>query len=131
MSKVSKDVAAADINRWLDFKKVPDRRRSDLSDQVESLVSMVEEGNLIVNEDCSLELILTEPIAERDRLRFKTRLQVRDIHTRLKGAGIKGGDADGRIVAYISALTGLSMGECELLDTSDYSFASNVVVFFM
>jgi hypothetical protein len=62
-------------------------------------------------------------------LTFKPRIQVRDVQPALRS--LKSGDGDGRIMAYLSALTGESMGILGLMDSSDHSICASIVVFFL
>ena len=63
-----------------------------------------------------------------NKLVFKPRLTVGEIHNNLKG--IKSNDTDARIYAYIAALTDQPIGVIRSLDTEDYRVASSIVVFF-
>lgn len=130
MENVSLDVAQKDIERWLEFKRISSRRREDLSDQIDALVGMVSDGSLVVKEDCSMELSLSVELEDgTSKLDFKPRLQLRQVQPRLKE--VKAGDGDGRIMAYLSALTGKNTGVLGLMDTVDYTACSNIVIFFL
>ena len=128
---VSEQVAIKDVERWLNFRRISDKRREDLKDQIDAIIEMVMDGSLIVNEDCTLKYTLAFsdglPWTE---LKFKNRLQVRDVHEILRNH-VKSGDGDGRIYAYLSALAGITFGEIRLLDSYDSGRLANISVFFM
>jgi hypothetical protein len=131
MNQVSIEVAQSEIDGWLKFRRVNDRRKLEMESQVETLVNAVCDGALIVKEDNSLELTLIEPLGDNSKrvLTFKPRIQVRDVQPALRS--LKSGDGDGRIMAYLSALTGESMGILGLMDSSDHSICASIVVFFL
>ena len=131
MNKVSLEIAEKEIGEWLKFRRVNDRRKAEMESQVETLVNAVCDGALVVKEDNSLELTLIEPLGDASKrtLTFKPRIQVRDVQPALKS--LKSGDGDGRIMAYLSALTGESMGVLGLMDSSDHSICGSIVVFFL
>lgn len=128
---VSESVARKDVERFLDSRKTSPARREDLKDQIDILVEMVMDGSLIVNEDCTLKYTLSFPEGfPFPELKFKNRLQVRDVHEILRNH-VKSGDGDGRIYAYLAALSGITFGEIRLLDSYDSGRLSNISVFFM
>lgn len=129
MSKVSQDVAEKEITEWLDYKRIKPSRRKDLEEQIVGLVSLVEEGDLVILDDKSMELTLGQSLDSKSKLTFKPRLSLREVQPRLRE--VKPGDADGRLMAYICALTGESMGMLGLMDTVDYTACTNIAVFFL
>lgn len=129
MSKVSQEVAEREVNEWLDFKRIKTSRRKDLEDQIEGLVNLVMEGDMVILEDKTIELALGQPLDSKSKLTFKPRLSLREVQPRLRE--VKPGDADGRLMAYICALTGESMGVLGLMDTVDYTACTNIAVFFL
>lgn len=129
MSKVSQEVAEREVNEWLDFKRIKASRRKDLEDQIEGLVNLVMEGDMVILEDKTIELALGQSLDSKSKLTFKPRLSLREVQPRLRE--VKPGDADGRLMAYICALTGESMGVLGLMDTVDYTACTNIAVFFL
>jgi len=72
------------------------------------------------------------PIGEEkkfDELTFKPRLDIETIQNALQG--VKSTDADGRILAYISALTGFSKSVIKKMDSEDYGVAQSIAIFFL
>jgi hypothetical protein len=123
------EIARKDVERWLDAKRISERKRNSYSDHIDNMIDGVMTGNLIVSDDCIITQKLNFPVDGVSELVYKLRLEVRDARKRLEA--VSSGDADGRITAYISALTGKSMGQIGLLDTVDYSMAQNMAVFFL
>lgn len=132
MAKVNIEVATADIQRWLDAKRISERKRTNQNESIISLIDAVCDGDLKVNENCELVQSLIHPIGDEkmiSELTYKSRIQIGQIHEYLKN--VKPGDADGRIVAYISALTGNTPAVIKKMDTEDYSIAQSIAVFFL
>jgi hypothetical protein len=135
MNVVDRDTAALDIERWLDQKQIGSRKRESKKDDIENLIFEVIDGNLVVEDDCSLRYKLKFPIIDKngsvvvDELKFKARVCDQEIQSYLKG--VKASDAFGIVRAYICALTNTSAGIISKLDTEDKSVADAVALFFM
>ena len=132
MSKVNRELAEETVNKWLEHKRVKQAKRENYAASIDNMTAAVEDGSLILNEETfDLEYSLDYPIGESKIgvLKFKPRVTVGEINKRLKGVSPK--DADGRVVAYVAALTGQNTGVIEMLDTSDYDICQAISVFFM
>ncbi|MCH9621003.1 MAG: hypothetical protein S4CHLAM20_04170 [Chlamydiia bacterium] len=133
MTKVNKQTAINEVNGWLDYKRVSEKKREDLSDQIELLVEGVSDGYLRINSE-TFEIVhtLSFPIGEGDSIKeltYKPRLTVSEINNRTKG--VRNGDADGRVKAYISALCGQGQGVLGNLDSVDFTIPQSIIVFFI
>jgi|TARA_R110001599_G_scaffold341931_1_gene563270 hypothetical protein len=129
---VERSVAEADVERWLSAKRVRASKRKDAEDQIEALIEAVVWGQMIVNEDDQLVQTLDFPIEAEIRttnLTYKNRVSVSEMNSKLKG--VKSGDVDDRVLRVISAITGKPAGVIGRLDTSDYSVAQSVAIFFL
>ena len=136
MAKIPLETAQAEVDKWLDFKKVKDQKRENNKEQIELIVDAICEGTLVLDEKT---LVFTHklsfPLGSSDKegtikeLTYKPRLMVRDINAKMKG--VKAGDSDGRIVGYIAALTDQPSGIITSLDTEDNSLAQQIVAFFL
>ena len=130
MGAVSKEIAEAEIKKWLDVKKVRDTKRESYKESVSTLIEAVCSGNLVLNEDNSLTHTLSFPVRADNAfktLTYKSRL---DVNTRMKySEGVIGGEP--RIVATIAALTGQGNLIIASMDTEDYGIASSVALFFL
>lgn len=136
MSKIPLKTAQAEVDKWLDFKKVKTQKRENNKEQIELIVDAVCDGTLVLDEKT---LVFTHkllfPLGNSDNegtikeLTYKPRLMVRDINAKMKG--VKANDPDGRIVSYVSALTDQPSGIIASLDTEDNSLAQQIVSFFL
>jgi F420-0:gamma-glutamyl ligase-like protein len=128
---IAANVARAEVEKWLEFKRVKDRHRESNSETIDHLVEAFEDGTLILDDDHNIIMHLTFGVGEGEKiqtLKFKPRLKVGEIHNSMKG--IKSTDADARILAYIATLTEQPIGVIRQLDTEDYRISSSMVVFF-
>jgi hypothetical protein len=133
MAKVlTKEMAIADVNRWLDYKKIGDKKRSEKQDHIEALVEAVSEGDLIVEENCTITQKLkfpTEGGLSVSEFVYKPRVSAETVIVHMNG--VKPTDIDNRIVANIAALTSQPKAIIKKLDTEDLSIAQSIVIFFL
>jgi len=132
---VDLDTAKREIEGWLDFKKIREKKREDYRSSIDNLVSLVQEGVLRVNEDYSITHVLNFPVDMGagnpvTEVKYKARLEERE--SREKLAALKTGDAiDNRLIAKFCALTGMGIGFQGKLDSSDSSIANEIIIFFI
>lgn len=127
---VAKEVAELEINKWLDYKRVKDKKREAYKDAIETLIDAVSEGYLVVNEDFTLTHSLAFPVGAEGAFKelvYKPRIDVATIQKYANGA--IGGDA--RVLATIAALSGQATTIISKMDTEDYGIASSVAIFFL
>ena len=135
MSKVDLKTASDEVDKWLDYKRLNDKKRESRKEQIETLLDAIADGNLILNEDNTITYKLAFPIEDQNgspaltELKFKPRIASGDVDNYLKG--IKPSDADGRLRAYISCLTGVSSGLIKKLDTVDTDVPQAIALFFL
>lgn len=134
MNKISRELAELEIEKWLEYKKVSDRKKEAYKDGIETLIDSVCEGLLVLRpEDHVLEQTLKIPIGSGDteikKLEFKPRIKISSVHNHL--AGVKSSDGDGRLCAYIAALTSKPKDIIKGMDTEDYSVGQSIAVFFL
>lgn len=132
--KVSREIAEAEINGWLDYKRVGEKKRETYKDQIDSLVDAICEGFLSLKDDKTFTLVyeLREPIgsdSKISKLEFKPRLKMGVIHQHLQG--VKPSDADGRVCAYIAALTSTTKSVLSQMDSEDYAVPQSIAIFFL
>ncbi len=131
---VTREVAEQDVNRWLDYRRVREKKRKDNESGIDELIELVEEGVLSIDEDCSITFNLGQPLKNESgsialsELVFKPRLKQHEVTAHLKGAGT---DVDARVLAYIAAATGKAKGILGKLDVSDYNIAQSIALFFL
>lgn len=130
-TEVAIEVAAKEVEKWLDAKRVNEKHRDANEDSINSLTDAFANGSLSLDEKNNITMNLTWPVGVDDKiveLKFKPRLSVGEIHNNMKG--IKSTNADARILAYVATLTEQPSGVIRQMDTEDYRVASSIVVFF-
>lgn len=131
---VTYEQAKAEVDAWLDGKKVKPKKRESYKDAVDNLIDGVMDGSLTI-EDGKITQMLSFPVKntaggiEFDKLEYKPRLTVSETQAYTKT--VKPGDSDGRIMAYASALTGKSAGLLGKLDTEDNGIVQSIAIFFV
>lgn len=129
MNSVSIEVANLEVRKWLDFKKVRESKRDKHADTVENLVEGFQDGLLTLDEETGeITQHLQFPVNGLDKLTFKPRIDVGTLNMHLQK--VKTGDSDGRVAAYICALTGKLKEQIAKMDLEDYNVSGNVAVFF-
>lgn len=132
MEVINKEQATKEIERWLDFKRVRPQKRADQESQIETLIECVMHGTVEVDEDCFLVQNLSFGLGNDEsikQLKYKPRLSVFESQKHLKG--VSASDADGRLVAYISALTNSSKNVIGQMDSEDISIGQTIALFFL
>jgi hypothetical protein len=132
MSKVNKEMASEEVNSWLDAKKISSKKREVQADTIETLIDAVMEGHLTLKEDKSFDMALKFPLEGEQPLNvlnFKSRIKTETVARHLQG--VKPSDVDGRLLAYVAALTSQTKALIGKLDTEDQSLAQAIAVFFV
>lgn len=131
---VDVETAIADVNAWLDYKKVTQYKRDENKDSIDAIVSGICEGHLSINPDTyEITQKLIFPIKGEDseitELKLRPRITVEAIDQRMKN--VKPGDVNGRIRAYIGALSRQPEGVIGKIDSEDVSITRHIALFFM
>lgn len=132
MSKIARDKAQAEIESWLEYKKVGDKKREVGKDYIDLLIDSLAEGDIILKEDKSIEHMLKFPLEGEEtvsKLVYKPRIKVQTIQAHMNG--VKASDGDGRILATIAAISSSPKAIIQKLDTEDYGIATGVAYFFL
>jgi hypothetical protein len=133
MSKIPRELAEAEVAKWLDHKRVSEKKRESYTDHIEQLIDGFMEGDLILKDDFILVQNLKNPIKGEDSeiktLEFKPRIKIGAVHNHL--TGVKSSDGDGRVCAYVSALTSRPKDLIRSLYTDDYGLCQAIAVFFL
>ncbi len=133
--KVTRKVAELEVTKWLDYKKVKDKKRENLQDQIDIMVDAIIDGSLVLDQDFKFTHTLSFPIENANgevtvkSLTYKPRLSVQEITSRMKG--IKSNDPDARVVGYVAALTDKPRAVLTDLDTEDNAIAQAFALFFL
>lgn len=128
-SVLSEELARKEVDKWLDFRKVSDEKRSILVGSITNLVLGLMTGDLILNEDFSLTQKLKWAIGEVAELKYKARLPMGEVRPRL--LLVKKEDALGESMAYAAALTGQPFDLITKIDSEDYRLLDHISFFFM
>lgn len=133
MDKISREVAEAEVKKWLDKKKVFESTRELRKDNIDVLVDAICEGVLVLNEtDNSFTHELLFPFTGEkplSKLTYKGRLNDNILRPYLKG--VPADDGDMRLNAIIAALTDSAKGIVSGLDSLDKKIASSIAIFFL
>ncbi|KKN59925.1 hypothetical protein LCGC14_0536750 [marine sediment metagenome] len=130
--KIPLEKAIEEIDGWLDRKKIFPSAREEYRDQIDTLAEAISLGFLSLNDKGEFKQELSFPLKEElavTHLEYKARLNGRMLEPHLKG--IKAGDGDARIVAYLACLTGQAKGIIKALDTADRKITNSIVIFFI
>jgi hypothetical protein len=132
-NKVDIATATADIDRWLDFKKVNEKRRDDNKSSIDTLISAVMAGTLTVDGECKLHQTLLFPKGEGataiSQLTYRPRMETREVQKYL--VNVAPNDIVGRVTGYIACLTNESKGVIQVLDSEDNQVAQAIALFFI
>ena len=133
--KVSRKVAELEVKKWLDYKKVKEKKRENLQDSIDIMIDAIIDGSLVLDQDFKFTHTLSFPIENANgevtvkSLTYKPRLSVQEITSRMKG--IKSNDPDARVVGYVAALTDKPRAVLTDLDTEDNAIAQAFALFFL
>lgn len=133
MGKIAREVAEEEIKVWLDYTHVRERTRETYKEQVETLVDAMCDGFLILNHDTKvLSQTLSSPVGKdgvEKGLDYKHELRIGAVQNHLRG--VKAGDSDGRVMAYVCALTSKNSEIIKDIKTHDYSICQSIALFFL
>ncbi len=130
--KVTLEKAVEEIDGWLEKKKIFPSAREELKDAIEILVEAISLGYLSLNDKGEFTQELLFPLKEEQavtHLEYKARLNDKMLEPHLKG--VKMGNGDARIIAYLACLTGQAKGIIKALDTADRKITNSIVIFFV
>jgi hypothetical protein len=132
-SVISQEQAQKEVDSWLDFKKVSEKKRLSCKGNIDRLVDALCEGHLILDPATK---VFTQKLkfpfgkeVEVSELKFKPRITVSDAQSRT--LNVVQGDGYGNAFAYIAAATGEDMNVISKMDPEDYYLSGDLVVFFM
>jgi hypothetical protein len=130
---VSIDVATADVKRWMDHKRIAEKRRAELVSAQEIMVNAIMDGSLILEDDMKWKHTLIFPIEGEvgvSEIKYKSRLTDMDIEPYRKI--VKGSDFDSQMKQVKLALTNKPVGVINALDSStDKQISDAIALFFV
>lgn len=126
---MNRDAAEKEIASWLDYKRIKESTREQYKGQIDVLVEAMQYGDITLNATSYvIKQKLSFPVEGLiDELEYKARMSVGDLNK----VPTKAGDFDGKVVAYIAALTGKGMSHIQKMDSEDYKIGQAIAVFFM
>lgn len=128
---VDRDTATLEIESWLDKKKVYESTREAQKDSIELLIEAMMAGDLTLDSktnEFTHKLLIPES-ANITEMKYRARLNDAILRPYLNG--VKGGDADGRLLAYTAALTQQPKNILSALDTADKKIMMAIAIFFL
>lgn len=132
MDTINVQTAQNDVEKWLDLKKIGSAKRQSMKDSIENLVDGIREGFLSINEKGEIKQTLKFPLGEDESIKelvFKPRISIKEVKPYLKE--VKSSDVDGRLAAYVAALTNTSKDIIEKMDSEDSGVSNSIAVFFL
>lgn len=128
--KINYDTASEDVTRWLDAKKISEKKRQALSTMSDNMIDAIMEGKLIVEDDNTLTQILDFPDAGTEKLSYKLRISPIDLEGPKKL--VKGDSWDDNLTRTIMAITNTNVNVVRKLDSStDRAIAESIATFFL
>lgn len=133
MARITPEKATKEVNAWLDAKKIMQNTRDSNEDSTQLLIDAMVEGLITIDDKSNvITHNLNFPIGEGEeikKLEYRPRLSDRLLEPYLKG--VKPTDSDGRLTAYICALTQNSRGIIRNMDSVDKKISLAIAVFFL
>lgn len=124
---VDRETAEKDVTAWLDKQHVKPRKRAEKEQDIEELVKAMMYGEVRLNDAGAMVQVLEYPAGGTKELVYENRVTVEDISVKTKNGGT---DPFSVVAAYVSAITGITMGVARKMDNSDMALAGNIVAFF-
>ena len=134
MGVISREVAEAEINSWLDKKKIKSSQRETNKDSIETMIHYMMDGELVIDEATG-QLIhsLVFPIGEGEsikKLTYKNRLNDKMLEPFMKGVNVR--ELSSIYAAYIAALTDTPKSILlQLESATDAKLAKAITSFFL
>ena len=132
MEIITREISEQEVEKWLDFKKLSDRKKESLKENIDALTDLISDGVLVLREDHCFVLKLKYPLENEiniPELVFQPRLKYGKLQQSMQG--VKVTDVEGRLIGFISALTSLPKDVIKALDTEDINIAQQIVIFFI
>lgn len=127
--KVNRETATAELEKWLDAKKISQNKRDTLMDVESEIIDAICDGYLTLDEKTmEWKHVLKFPLDNLKELKYAFRVNAGKIEAKTRT--IKADDLSGRVRAYVSVLTDEPNGIISALDTADSSIAGAIASYF-
>ncbi len=131
------EFALKEFERWIKIKKIKDYKRQENAKNKfeDTIVNGIIDKEILIDEDGRITQKLIQPIKNQEdevvltELNYMPRIPIKLLNIKLKA--VDPSDADKRTLAYISALTNVSMGQLGELDTEDHKVCQSIVMYFL
>lgn len=131
---VAREAATEEVNAWLNHKRMPQWRRDQKADAIESLINCVMDGSVTIDKDKNFELTqhLIWEVGEEAKI-SKLVWKAVSIVARLKShmKGVESADFTGNCIAQCCAQTGQPKAVIENLNDQDLANLKAIAVFFL
>ena len=126
---ITPEMAKQEVEKWLDFRRVRNRKRQENEASINDLIEAFEDGFLILDPKTHvIKQKLLFDTAGKKELNFKPSMTVGEGQRALKG--LKSTDSHGMLLAYVSELTGEVKEVINQLNSEDYGIARTIAGFF-
>jgi hypothetical protein len=133
MGTIAREIAAAEVDAWLDYQGISAEQKAQLAANVERMIKGVQDGMLTIDKN-------TFDITQKLRFSFgketkiteiklKSQITVSELHDQQKK--IKPDDIHGQGLAYAAAAAGEMIEVLGKMHHKDYNLTDAIVVFFM
>lgn len=133
MGLVNKEVANSEVCKWLDFKKVSEKKRESKKEYIETIVDAISEGDLELKSDGMILIQKLKFPGDKQGavtvLEYQPRIKVNEIQSQM--IGVKATDPQSLLSAYVSALTKQPKAAIVAMDTEDWEIAQAIASFFI
>ena len=135
MSTISREIAENEVTKWLDYKKVTDSTKESYDGFSDKLISSMQNGNLVLDKEHNLIFTPVDSVKNKEgevtvkEFKFKPRIRMKELRPYL--TGVKSGDGDGRLLAYICALTHSPTAVVDELYSEDFAICEAIAIFFV
>jgi len=132
---VNIETATAEVNNWLDSRKVMPTKRERMQPTIDNLIEAVQYGMLVIGEGNVLRHNLAFPVLDSagvpfaSELTYKARISTDSVIRAI--SALKINIPDTQVMAYIAELTGQPYSIIAQLETTDMLIAKSIAVFFM
>ena len=133
-AKIAPTLAATELKKWLDFKRIKPGKRNAFVDHINVLLQAIVYGDIEITKDFKIIHNLNVPLLDTDqrpvyaKLEYAPRVTAQALNEAL---GKAGNDSEiANTIAYGSALADLPVEVIRKLDSSDLSIIMALSVFF-
>ena len=127
-------MARKEVIAFLDYKRVKEKRRETLYQQLDILVEAVMDGDISFDENFNITHKLIFPLEVDGRvtvkeLKYMSRINYGKLNSAL--SKVKSDDANGQLMATAKVLTGEGSNIIGAIDTADKSISESISAFFL